>query len=67
MDGKYQQWQRLKKEQEEADVIQCTFSPKLRQQPAGMLDSYVPIHERVGELQKKKNERLARSRLESEV
>eukprot|EP00884_Botryococcus_braunii_P022995 jgi/Botrbrau1/937/Bobra.0167s0048.1 len=64
-DFKLSEWQRLKQEQEENALRDCTFSPQLNR-PERLLTSYTPIHIRAKTLHREKTEKLARKAAEAE-
>jgi hypothetical protein len=48
--------------QEMAELESCSFQPKTNPSP-GLLEDYRPIHERVGDIQRAKKEKMAEARL----
>ena len=48
------QWEKLRLEAEAAALKECTFAPKAVANNRRHLAGYVPIHDRLGELQRRK-------------
>ncbi|KAL3139243.1 hypothetical protein ABBQ32_006011 [Trebouxia sp. C0010 RCD-2024] len=65
-DGRYAQWEKLRLEAEVAALKECTFAPKAVANNRRHLAGYVPIQDRLGELQRRKSERLAQVQLSME-
>ncbi|CDW79342.1 UNKNOWN [Stylonychia lemnae] len=63
--------EKLKREVEQEQMKDCSFKPQLMAQSNSVVNvnkfgNQVPIHERVGHLQKEKNEKLQKLRMKSE-
>ncbi|DBA84161.1 TPA: hypothetical protein ACH3X1_006628 [Trebouxia sp. C0004] len=65
-DGKYAQWEKLRLEAEAAALRECTFAPKAVANNRRHLAGYVPIQDRLGDLQRRRSERLAQTQLSVE-
>ena len=66
--------EKIKRNLEIEEMKECSFQPKTTQyklvprapKPAGGYRSQTPIHERIGELQREKNDNLQRLRIQNE-
>lgn len=63
--------EKMKREREQEMMKDCSFKPKIMSNSQSVVNvnkfnTQTPIHERVGELQKEKNEKLQKLRMKNE-
>jgi hypothetical protein len=63
-DNRYAKREQAKREQEMAEINQHNFIPRIHSE---VPDDYVPVHEKVYELQKQKEEKLKELRMQQEI